>query len=144
MSYTAREYSHAAKKWLLLLLQKYRGKTLHLSLRRNPWNKVLSKPFRITETSNCRRRGHLCRFHKKIVDRVARTMAFSLHSEGWNVRWNTNTLTESVRGFIFTCSYSKPMINSPVSLCVRLKFLFLEHFQPAISTVYGFLFSASV
>ena len=29
---------------------------------------------------------------------------------------------------------------SPVSLCVRLKFLFLEHFQPAISTVYGSLF----
>ena len=26
MSYTAREFSHAAKKWLLLLLQKYRGK----------------------------------------------------------------------------------------------------------------------
>ena len=39
--------------------------------------------------------------------------------------------------------YSKPMIKSPVSLCVRLKFLFLEHFQPAISTVYGFLFSVS-
>ena len=36
------------------------------------------------------------------------------------------------------------MIISPVSLCVRLKFLFLEHFQPAISTVNGFLFSASV
>ena len=53
-------------------------------------------------------------------------------------------LTESVRGFIFTCSYSKPMIISPVSLCVRLKFLFLEHFQPAISNVYGFLFSVSV
>ena len=32
---------------------------------------------------------------------------------------------------------------APVSLCVRLKFLFLEHFQPAISTVYGFLFSVS-
>ena len=48
-------------------------------------NKVLSRPFRITETSNCRRRGHLCRFHKKIVDRVAYTMAFSLHSERWNV-----------------------------------------------------------
>ena len=35
MSYTAREFSHAAKtakKWLLLLLQKYRGKTLHQSL----------------------------------------------------------------------------------------------------------------
>ena len=50
-----------------------------------------------------------------------------------------NTLSESVRGFIFTCSYSKPMIISPVSLCVRLKFFFLEHFQRAISTVYGFL-----
>ena len=33
-------------------------------------------------------------------------------------------------GFIFTYSYSKPMIISPVSLCVRLKFFFLEHFQP--------------
>ena len=35
MSYTAREFSHAAKtakKWLLLLLQKYCGKTLHQSL----------------------------------------------------------------------------------------------------------------
>ena len=32
MSYTAREFSHVAKKWLLLLLQKYRGKTLHQSL----------------------------------------------------------------------------------------------------------------
>ena len=116
-----------------------------VSLRRNPWNKVLSKPFRITETSNCRRRGHLCRFHKQFVDRVACTMAFSLQSERWDVRWNTkNTLTESVRGFLFTCSYSKPIIISPVSLCVRLKFLFLEHFQPANSTVYGFLFSASV
>ena len=26
MSYTAREFFHAAKKWLVLLLQKYRGK----------------------------------------------------------------------------------------------------------------------
>ena len=123
------------------------GNITSVSLRRNPWNKVLSKPFRITETSNCRRRGHLCRFHKKFVDRVACTMTFSLHSERWNVRWNTkNTLTESVRGFIFTCSYSKPMIIFPVSLCVRLKFLFLEHFQPAISTTSfpGSLFSASI
>ena len=32
MSYTVREFSHAAKKWLLLLLQKYRGKTLYQSL----------------------------------------------------------------------------------------------------------------
>ena len=31
-----------------------------VSLRRNPWNKVLSKPFRITETSNCRRKK-ICR-----------------------------------------------------------------------------------
>ena len=104
---------------------------ISVSLRRNPWNKVLSKPFRITETSNRSRRGHLCRFHKKLsIVLLARW-----HSERWNVRWNTkNTLSESVRGFIFTCSYSKPMIISP-----RLKFLFLEHFQPAISTVYGFL-----
>ena len=64
MSYTAREFSHAAKN------------ITSVSLRRNPWNKVLSKPFRITETSHCSRRGHLCRFHKKIVDRVACTMAF--------------------------------------------------------------------
>ena len=28
MSYTVREFSHVAKKWLLLLLQMYRGNTL--------------------------------------------------------------------------------------------------------------------
>ena len=45
-----------------------------VSLRRNPWNKVLSKPFRITETSNCSRIGHLhfVSFPQKFVDRVAR------------------------------------------------------------------------
>ena len=32
MSNTAREFSYAAKNWLLLLLQKYIGKTLHQSL----------------------------------------------------------------------------------------------------------------
>ena len=32
-----------------------------VSLRRNPWNKVLSKPFRITEASNCSRREQICR-----------------------------------------------------------------------------------
>ena len=112
-------------------------------LRRNPWNKVLSKPFRITETSNCRRRGHLCRFHKNLsIVLLARWHSHGILNDGIYAE-TLNTLTE-IRGFIFTCSYSKPMIIFPVSLCVRLKFLFLEYFQPAISTVNGFVFSTSV
>ena len=72
MSYTAREFSHSAK--LLKLLKsdyccccKSTVGKHYISLfeEKYPWNKVLSKPFRITETSTCRRRGHLCRFHKK-------------------------------------------------------------------------------
>ena len=130
MSYTAREFSHA---WLLLLLQKYRGKTLHQSL----WGEIRG-------IRSCRSHSEL-RKHQIVVEEricVVSTKNLSIlllarwHSERWNVRWNTkNTLTESVRGFIFICSYTKPMNISPVSLCVRLKFLFLEHFQPAISTV---------
>ena len=66
MSYTAREYSHAAKKCrITVAVAKVPWENItSVSLRRNPWNKVLSKPFRITETPNCRRGGHLCRFHK--------------------------------------------------------------------------------
>ena len=82
-----------------------------VSLRRNPWNKVLWKPFRITETSNSSRRGRWCRFHKNLsIVLLARW-----YSEPWNTK---NTLTESVRGFIFTRSYRKPMIISPVCLMV--------------------------
>ena len=71
MSYTAREFSHAVAVTKI----PWENNT---SVRRNPWNKVLSKPFRITETSNCTfsRRAHLCHFHKKFVDRVACMMAF--------------------------------------------------------------------
>ena len=82
-----------------------------VSLRRNPWNNVLWKPFRITETSNSSRRGRWCRFHKNLsIVLLARW-----YSEPWNTK---NTLTESVRGFIFTRSYRKPMIISPVCLMV--------------------------
>ena len=110
--------------------------------RRNPWKKVFSKPFRITDTQNCSRRGDWCRFHKN----VSIVLLARCYSERWNARWNTkNTLTESVRSFILTLSYSKPMIISPVSFMVcKAKFLFFEHFQSAISTVYFFLFSVSL
>ena len=109
MSYTAREFSHATKKWLLLLLQKYRGKTLYQSL----WGEI--RGIRYCRSHQIIAEGHLCRFHKNLsIVLLARW-----HSERWNARWNTkNTLSESVRGFIFTCSYSKPMIISPVSLKV--------------------------
>ena len=67
MSYTVREFSHAAKKGITVAVATVPWENIiSVSLRRNPWNKVLSKPFRITETSNRSRGGN----------RVACTMAF--------------------------------------------------------------------
>ena len=147
MSCTAREFSHAAKRWLLFAVAKVTWENItSVSLRRNPWNKVLLKPFRITETSNCSRRRHLCRFHKNLsIVLLARW-----HSERWNIRWNTkNTLTESVRGFIFTCSYSKSMITSPVSLTVCkakipvFRTLSTRHFYCLRSSLFCFRLNSS-
>ena len=90
MSYTAREFSHAAKKWLLLLLQKYRGKTIHQSL----WGEICG-------IRSCRSHSEL-RKHQIVWEEdicVVSTKHLSIvllarwHSERWNVRWNTkNTL----------------------------------------------------
>ena len=76
-------------------------------------------------------------FPQKIVDCVACTMVFC-------TRGIENTLTESVRSFIFTRSYSQFLFLQFLLWCLRLQCLFLEHFQPAISTVFCFLFSVSV
>ena len=114
---------------------------ISVSLRRNPWNKALSKPFRITETSNRSRRGHLCRFHKNLsIVLLARW-----HSERWKLctlKHKKYTYQKRQR-FHLHLLLQQANVISPVSLCVRLKFLFLEHFQPAISTVYGSLFFVS-
>ena len=75
MSNTAREFSHAAK--LLLLLQKFRGETLHQSL----WGEIRGR-------RSCRSHSELWKhkivvevrtlvsFPQKFVDRVACTMLF--------------------------------------------------------------------
>ena len=147
MSYTAPEFSHTAKKWLLLPLQKYRGKTLHQSF----WGEIRGIE---SWRSHSELRKHqiveeedICVVSTKNLSIVllARCHSHCVLNDGMYAETlKIHSPKASEVSSSITCSYSKPMIISSVSLCVRLKFLFLKHFQPAISTVYGFLFSASV
>ena len=140
MSNTAREFSHAAKNWLQLLPQKYRVKTLHQSL----WGEIHGR-------RSCRSYSEL-RKHKIVEEedigvvstKICRSCC--LHDGILHDRMQVETLKIHLQ----KASEVSPSLALTASQwsslqfllwCVRLKLLFLEHCQPAISTVYCFLFS---